>query len=164
MAKQKIINEDVSINFRIPPDLKREIIRQAENQNITISNYLRSLLADVHSGKHCEEIDERNEADRFVYSKEFISLIIWIYSKSRNQTMVEKDNIQLIDNFIRIIKRADSYLPTILILELDKVLIDLYRIKALESYQSKEFKFTNTYNKTNDFNFTVLENFLLNYP
>lgn len=163
MAKQKIINEDVSINFRIPKDLKIEITRQANDQNITLSNYLRTLLSDVHDGKYCEEIDERIEAEGFVYSKEFISLVIWIYSKSRNQSIEETDSVQLIDNFIRIIKRADGYLPSILILELDKVLIDLYRVKNLENYERREFKFTDAYSKGSDFNFTVLENFFLNY-
>lgn len=163
MGKQKNINEDVGINFRISKALKEEIKTQAKDKNITVSKYLRVLLDDVHSGIYCDEIDQRGETERFVYSKEFISLTVWIYSKSRNRLRLDSDSDEKIHNFIRIIKRADSYLPSNLVLELDKVLIDLYRIKDASIYDNKEFKFVNSYKQSNNLDFQILEDFFLNY-
>ena len=164
MGKQKIINEDVSLNFRISKELKEEIRLQAKTKNITISKYLRELLEDVHDGTFCDEVDKRNEVERFVYSKGFVSLIIWIYSKSIKQSRLEFDTVHQIDDFISIIKQADRYLPTNLVKELDKVLLDLYRIKTAPSYDNKEFKFWNPYNESKNFDFTVLDDFIFNYP
>ena len=42
--KQKIKNEDPSINFRLPEELKEKIYKEASIKNKTISNYLRVHL------------------------------------------------------------------------------------------------------------------------
>lgn len=163
MKKDKIESEEVSINFRISQDLKKEIVRQAKDQNITVSKYLRSLLEEIHDGSYCDAMDDRNERDRFVYSTEFIALIIWIYSIHRNQIRQERDTDAQLDIYIKTLKRADAFVPSKLNSELDKVLIDLYRIKKVSSSENKCYEFINIYGGKDTFDYKVLDDFFINY-
>ncbi len=161
MEKQRIVNDDISLNFRVSKGLKAKILRQAQDQNVTMSKYLRQLLEDTHNGTYCDEIERQNEIEGFILSQDFIGLVIWVYSKSCDNLRKTTEDKECLDNYIRIIKRADSFLPKSLVDEFDKVLVDLYRIKTAPNYDSKAFNFVKSYEESKNFNFEILDQFFL---
>nr|WP_321226500.1 hypothetical protein [uncultured Psychroserpens sp.] len=83
MAKKNSITDgDTTLNFRIPKELKMTIVAQADNKNISTSKYLRNLLETVFNGSYCQEIEAKSERQVFLFSQEFLQLIVWIYKKT----------------------------------------------------------------------------------
>ena len=140
MMKKKIKNNEPTINLRLPQKLKDIIIEKAEEKNITKSAYLRDLLEKVHSGEYCYKEDVRSKMESFLYSKEFLQLMIWIYRKKEIRELeIEKNEL---DRYIKTLKNIDGHLPQKITREFDKVLKDVIDLRDDNSYASRsKFEF-----------------------
>ncbi|TXE16601.1 hypothetical protein ES692_12560 [Psychroserpens burtonensis] len=157
--KKSITEEEAMINFRLSKVLKETIITEAQKANITSSKYLRNLLEEVHSGNYCLEEKLKSERENFLFSKEFLQLMIWIYRKrENNKREVEK---QFLERYIKTLKRTEDYLPNILVYEFDKILKNLLLVRVDTSYDGSYFDFHKAYNEDKKFNFEIVEKFLL---
>lgn len=157
--KQKIKNEDPSINFRLPAELKTEIYREAAIQNKTVSNFLRDHLREFMSGSLYEKEIAHYKNNSFINSTEFLQLISWVFSKRNESNCVASD--QQLDMYVKTIKRMDSNIPDDLVKEFDKVLVDLVKVRNdTSSYRTFEFCRSSAYDS--NFKYELLEKFLLN--
>jgi hypothetical protein len=148
-----------SINLKLTDDLKEKIKNRAGFRKQTISKYIRDLLSDYFVGTLCEREIEKNHRYEFVNSTEFLQLVVWMYSKKRSNKFIEKESE--IENYIRTLKKIDDHLPKIIVDEFDKVLSDILRLNNLQSIYSKEFKFADGYSSSPEFNFEMLEKYIL---
>ena len=153
------MKDDISINFRIPKELRAKVANEAELLNVTISNYLRNHLVDFYSGKLFEEKSLFDHSLELINSTEFLQLVVWVFSK-RNNEICTSTNDQL-NGYIRTIKKLDSNLPRDLVVEFDKVLMDLIKVQG-EKTAFRSFKFCKNNYDTSLFDYDKLENFLLN--
>ncbi|OBX20143.1 MULTISPECIES: hypothetical protein [Bizionia] len=158
--KQTIKNNDPSINFRLSNKLKGIIESKAQEKNITTSAYVRDLLERVHNGDYCHSEQVKETINSFLFSKEFMQLMIWIYSKQKNREMTE--DAAKLDSYLKTLKRVDGHLPDNLVKEFDKVLNDILMVRASNSIYSKKFEFLNTSDNAKRFNLELIESFLLN--
>ncbi|WP_339632300.1 hypothetical protein [Bizionia echini] len=125
--KQSIKNNDPSINFRLSNKLKGIIENKAQEKNITTSAYVRDLLERVHNGDYCHSEQVKEKINSFLFSKEFVQLMIWIYSKKINSDKTESD-VDL-NKYIKTLKRIEGHMPEGLVQEFDKVLFEIYRVR-----------------------------------
>ena len=92
MAKKKrIINEDPSINFRLPEVLKKKIKELAQKENKTVSKYLVGHLEGFIDGSLFEEEFTFEQEQKFMFSEEFMQLIVWMYSKRKRKECDETE-------------------------------------------------------------------------
>jgi len=160
--KQRIKNEDPSINFRLSPDLKKWITSEAISENKTVSNYLRDHLTSFMDGSLYAENVSWYQDKEFINSTSFLQLVAFVFSKRNNSTCVSTDD--QMDWHIKTIKQLDRELPKELVIEFDKVLVDLMRVKKEKKSYSTitiRFKFCKDSYST-VFNYDLLENYLLN--
>lgn len=160
MKKAKIKNEDVTLNFRVPRELKGKIIRRSEELNLTVSHYIREILERVHDTTSIEPNIEAG-AKEFVYSKRFLKLIVWIYSKRDAHKRTDFDTSLALEDYIKTIKEADQHLPSEIIKELDKVLGDLLSMKTATGYDKDNFNFGKSYGSEKGINYEVLNKYFL---
>ncbi len=160
MKREKIKNDDVSVNFRVDKTLNAKILESAAEENKTLSKYLRDLLEEHHDLSSQKPGGFRSETERFLFSKEFLQFVFWIYSKRMDEARKEGDKI---DGYIKLIKRADGILPEEIVRELDKVLVDLFRIKAGSGYDARVYKFPDSYDGDKKLNYKKLEEFFLSH-
>ena len=160
MAKKvKIVNEDPSINFRLPEQLKREIYKRAAVENKTVANYLREHLTEFMDGSLFEKEVSHFQNHDFINSTEFLQLIVWMYTK-REDKKCTSDNDQL-DGYLETIKRISLNLPNDLVPEFNKVLFDILRVKNKDKEFEKIFKFSKKSDVKSGFNYERLEQYLL---
>ena len=150
-----------SINLKLTDNLKEKIRHKAGLRNQTISKYIRELLSDYFEGTLCKRDIEKNQRHEFVNSTDFLQLVVWMYSKKRSNRLIEKKSE--IENYIRTLKKIDCHLPKYLVDEFDKVLSDILRLNNEQSGYSKEFKFADGYTSSPEFNFELLEKYLLDF-
>ncbi len=158
--KNRIVNNDPSINFRLPKELKQKINREAGLNNLTVSNYVRNLLESYYDGELFEEEIFEYRRHEFIKSIEFLRLVVWMYSK-RNDKKCTSSNDKL-DGYIRTLKNAQDHLPTKIVEEFDKVLQDVLRVKTIKSDYFKQFEFTKANDDLKKFNFLVFEEYIFN--
>jgi hypothetical protein len=160
MTTKKIIkDEDATLNFRIPKVLKATIISKAQQENMTSSKYLRNLLEAVHNGSYCHQDKLKSERVDFLFSKEFLQLIVWIYRKQvNNRREVEKS---FLERYIKTLKRTENCLPKSIIFEFDKVLKSLLIVRDSGGYDGNVFDFPSSYSSDKKFNYEKVEKFLL---
>lgn len=158
MKKKSINNDDPNINFRLPKELREQVVCEAALLNNTVSNYLRNHLVDFYSGKLFEEKSLFDHSLELINSTEFLQLVVWVFSK-RNNEICTSTNEQL-NGYIRTIKKLDNNLPTDLVAEFDKVLMDLIRVQSKKN-TFRSFKFCKNTSDTTLFDYDKLENFLL---
>lgn len=158
--KQKIVNEDPSINFRIPQDLKNRIHKEAALKNETVSTYLRDLLTEFLDGRLLEKKIAFFEDKNFINSTGFLQLVIWMYQKKTEKKCTS--TARQLDGYIQTLKSIDLQLPLSLREEFDIVLFDVLRVKNEEFDHNKEYKFGNTSYLYKGFNYEKLEQYLLN--
>lgn len=159
--KQRIKNEDPSINFRLSPELKKWIFNEAISENKTVSNYLRDHLTSFMDGSLYEKNVSWYQDKEFINSTSFLQLVSFVFSKRKNSTCVSTDD--QLDWHIRTIKKLDLEFPKELVIEFDKVLVDLIRVKKENStYSSARFKFCEDSYSNPIFNYELLEDYLLN--
>jgi hypothetical protein len=89
MKKPKIKYEESTLNFRVPNELKLKVVAKANEQNITVSNYLRQVLEDAHDGTLQRKVENEKQQPTFLSSIEFLKLIVWIYQKKENNKLME---------------------------------------------------------------------------
>lgn len=158
-AKKSISDEDATLNFRVSKELKATIVSKAQKENITSSKYLRNLLEAVHNGSYCHQENLKSEREDFLFSKEFLQLIVWIYRKrENNKREVEKSSL---DRYIMTLKRTDDCLPKSLVSEFDKVLKSLLTVRDSVGYDGDVFDFPKSYSNDKKFNYEKVEKFLL---
>ncbi len=160
MKRNKIKNEDVSINFRIPRALKAKIINEASVRNITISKYLRETLEEIHGDLEERPKEFLSETKDYLFSKEFVRFVFWIYRKLKDNNREEDDDI---DGYIDLIKGVGKYLPSDVVCELDKVLMDLLRIRTAIGIDGKYYRFVDSYADDKRLNYKKLEDFFLGF-
>ena len=159
MKKKSINNEDPSINFRLPKELREQIIQEAQLLNSTVSNYLRNHLDDFFSGKLYEKEIVFDQELKLINSAEFLQLVVWVFSKRRNEKCTSTNNE--LNSYIRTIKKLEGILPDNLVIEFDKILMDLIRVQG-DTSQYRVFKFCGQSYTTPTFDYEKLENFVLN--
>src|SRR5690606_35786006 len=131
----------------------------AQQENITSSKYLRNLLEAVHKGSYCHQENLKSEREDFLFSKEFLQLIVWMYRKrENNKREVEKC---FLERYIKTLKRTENCLPKSLVSEFDKVLKSLLIVRDSVGYDGDVFDFPKSYSSDKKFNYEKLERFLL---
>ena len=159
MAKKfKIKNEDPSINFRLPQELKTRIIKEAAYSNKTVSNYLRDHFEEFLDGRLFEKEISYYQSHSYINTTEFIQLITWILSM-KHQPPCKSSNEQL-DEYIGTIKNMQSHFEKSLEMEFDKVLADLLRVRY-ETVTRRYFLFCGGPINAPTFDYSKLETFLL---
>lgn len=154
------VKGQASINLKLSEDLKKRTEEKADLKQQTVSKYIRELLSNYFDGTLCKDDIARNARKEFMNSIAFIQLIVWMYSKRKSAKFQEEPAD--LEKYIGTLKNTSNYLPNDLVLEFDKVLFDLIRVTNEESKYAKEYKFANGYSSTPQFNFELLENYLLN--
>ncbi|MGY0393343.1 hypothetical protein ACW5R3_12395 [Bizionia sp. KMM 8389] len=161
MTKTKSVEtEDTSINFRLPRELKTIIKNKAQENKKTTSNYVRDLLERIHNGDYCHKQNVENKIKSFLFSKEFLQLLIWISKKNRDSKCVE-DVLEL-NGYVKTLKRVDGNLPSILVGEFDKVLNSVLILRSDELRKLKKYEFINSIQESKKFNFEKIDDFFLN--
>ena len=160
MKRDKIVRDHVTINFRIDKALKSRLNSIVSRKNITLSKYLRDVLEKHLSEFERYELPNENQAeDKGELHKEFFQFVIWLYTKKEDRKRLESDTI---DSYIKLIKRLDGKLPSYVIHEFDKVLIDLFRIKSAIGFDGEYYNFPNSQFKEKKLDYKQLEQFFLN--
>ena len=158
-TKKSITDEDATLNFRVSKVLKATIVAKAEKENITSSKYLRNLLESVHNGSYCHQDKMKSEREDFLFSKEFLRLIVWVYRKrENNKREVDKNDLE---RYIKTLKRTENHLPKSLVFEFDKVLKNLLVVRDSNGYDGDHFDFSKNYSNDKKFNYEKVEKFLL---
>jgi hypothetical protein len=159
VIKKKIKNEDPTINFKLPLELKMQVTKEAQKLNCTVSNYIRNHLIEFLSGKLFEKEIAIYESLEFVNSTEFLQLIAWVLIKKKDEKC-NSTEVQL-NGYKRSIKKLEGNLPNDIIVEFDKVLGDLIRVQGDKGFIRSFRVFGNGYTKPL-FDYDKLEEFLLN--
>ena len=150
-----------SINLKLSEALKEKINHKAHLKQQTVSKYIRELLSTYFDGTLCKGEIAKNARKEFINSTEFLQLVVWMYSKQKSKDFKEK--IEELEGYVKTLKKAEEHLPKGLALEFDKVLFDVLRVKNENLKYSAGYKFTDGYSSTPEFNFELLEKYLLNY-
>ena len=150
-----------SINLKMSDDLKSKIKEKADLKQQTISKYIRELLSGYFVGTLCKSERAIIERKEFINSTEFLQLVVWIYTKKISSKFKETQDD--LDKYIGILKKTTQHLPKHIVLEFDKVLLDLIRVTNEKSKYSKGYRFVNGDTSSLRFNFELLEKYLLNY-
>lgn len=159
MAKRaKIKNEDLKINFRIPQGMHDKIILNANQENITVSAYIRNILEKVLHEEQEEVIIEPSKEKMVLDSLDFLKLVVWLYTKREKKERTESR--EELDYYISVIKKLDNHLPKEITKEFDKVLADLLneKNKAAGYYT---FDFQSKHSLFGTFDYARLESYLL---
>lgn len=161
--KQKIKNEDPSINFRLSPELKKWITNKAISENKTVSNYLRDHLQSYMDGNLLENQMGSYYEILFVNTTRFLQLVAFVFAKRHNSEC--KSTIKQLNHHIRTIKEMEiEVVQPEVVEEFDKVLEDLIRVKNMDrTSNAPTFKFCESSNSNQNFNYSLLENYLLNF-
>lgn len=161
MKKSKIKYEESTLNFRVPNEIKDEIVQKAEQKNITVSRYLRQVLEDVLNGTlHKSEVKVKEEPT-FLSSIGFLRLMMWIYNKRTDDKLIESK--EQLEEFTKTLKRLDGHLPEEIIREFDKVLTNVITIRKDSKYNTERFDFPNPYGSGNQFDYGKVERYFLNH-
>lgn len=150
-----------SVNLKLSEELKQKINSRANLKNQTVSKYLRELLTIYFDGTLCVGEIEKSKKKEFINSTEFLQLIVWMYSKREIREFRESDKD--LDGYVNTLKRISTYFSDTLVLEFDKVLMDILRVKNEESKYSKDYRFVNGYSSSPKFNFQLFEEFIFRY-
>lgn len=159
MKKKSINNDDHSINFKLPKELREQVVREAKLVNSTLSNYLRNHLIEFLSGRLYEKEIAFYKSQEFLNTTEFLQLVSWVFAQRKNDKCTSTE-LQL-NSYKLTLKKLEGNLPNPLVVEFDKILVDVLRFQA-DSSSSRVFKFSgNSYTKPL-FDYSKLEHFLLN--
>ncbi|WP_282123082.1 hypothetical protein [Algibacter mikhailovii] len=150
-----------SINLKLPDDLKEKTKIRAHIKQQTVSKFIRELLSSHFDGTLCKSDVDKNARQSFINSTEFLKLIVWMYTKKSSNAFKET---QLdLESYIETLKKTAPHFPKELVSEFDKVLFDLIRVSKEESEYSKDYKFSKGYRSALEFNYELLEKYLLDF-
>jgi hypothetical protein len=155
------VKGQTSINLKLPEDLKQLTKEKADLKQQTVSKYIRELLSNYFDGTLCISEIAKNQRKEFINSTEFLQLIVWMYSIRKSNKF--KETPGKLEGYISTLKKTQEHFPKNLVSEFDKVLLDLIRIENENSKYSKDYKFADGYSSNPEFNFEILENYLLSY-
>jgi hypothetical protein len=158
--KKPVKNDDTTINFRIPKVLKAKIEEKAEEKNVTTSAYVRDLLESVHNGDYCHHEVVKSRINEFLFSKEFMQLMIWIYTKKTDNSKTEHNDE--LERYIKTLKQVEGHMPNDLVKEFDKVLIDIIKMQDEKNPFVKYSFHSSSTDGRKTFNKDKVEKFLLN--
>jgi len=158
--KNKNFKSIPSINLKLTEDLKAQIKKVAQDNNQTVSKFIRELVTDYMDGALYENAVAHYRDKAFINSTEFLQLIVLMYTK-REKGRYEDTEKQL-DDYISTLKKTEHNLPDDLVVEFDIVLFDLMRVKSKGSRSDKYFEFHKNYSYSPGFNYEKLEGYLLN--
>ncbi len=150
-----------SINLKLSEELKEKVNQRASSKQQTVSKYIRELLTTYFDGTLCKSEIARNAKKEFINSTAFLQLVVWMYSKRKERGFKEKPAD--LDAYIKTLKNVERHLSKELAVEFDKVLLDVLRVKNETSRYSKDYKFADGYSSSTEFNFELLEKYLLSY-
>ncbi|MBD0825404.1 hypothetical protein [Aestuariibaculum marinum] len=161
MSKEyPVKNTDPSVNLRLSQELKDTIQAEAGKRNLTVSKYLRELLEQIYSGDYCRYETLKDKVENFLFCKDFVQLVVWIYSKRYNKEKTESK--EELDRYIATLKQVHTHVPDYLVKEFDKVLQDVMKVRYEESeYSYQSFWFLESGLDKSRFNLKLLEQFLL---
>lgn len=159
MKKQSIKNEDPSINFRLPKELREQVVKEAQLLNRTVSNYIRNHLIEFLSGKLYEKEIAFYKSLEFINSTEFLQLVAWVFAQRKNDKCSSTE-VQL-NGYKQTLKKLEGNLPDSLVVEFDKVLMDILRFQS-DTSSSRAFKFCGNSYTNPLFDYDKLEDYLLN--
>ena len=156
--KKKTGKEEFSINFKLSKELKNKISDLAQKENKTTSNYLRSHLESFVDGTLFEVEQRYDQEQKFMFSEEFMQLIVWMYSK-RKQKECEESEFEL-NEYIDTLKKINYEFPYSIKNDFEKVLQDVLKVRN-DSSMIKKFTFPKNGDNELNFNFKRFENSLL---
>ncbi len=159
MKKKSINNEDPSLNFRLPKELREQVVREAGLLNSTVSNYLRNHLIEFLSGRLYEKEIAFYKKQEFLNTTEFLQLVTWVFVQRKNDKCIATES--QLNSYKQTLKKLEGNVSDSLVLEFDKVLIDLLRFQA-DLSSSRAFKFGGNSYSNPLFDYGKLEHFLLN--
>jgi hypothetical protein len=159
VKKNSINNEDPSINFRLPKELREQVVREAVLLKSTVSNYIRNHLIEFLSGRLYEKEIAFYKSQEFLNTTEFLQLVTWVFVQRKKEKCSATE--ARLNSYKQTLKKLEGNLPDSLVLEFDKVLIDLLRFQA-DLSSSRAFEFGGNSYTNPLFDYCKLEHFLLN--
>jgi len=159
MKKKSITNEDPSINFKLPKELRDQVVREAALLNSTVSNYLRNHLIEFLSGRLYQKEISLYKSQEFLKTIEFLQLVTWVFVQRKNDKCIA--TVTQLNGYKQTLKKLEGNLPNHLVVEFDKVLVDLLRFQT-DLSSSRAFKFGGNSFTNALFDYGKLEHFLLN--
>lgn len=159
MKKKSINNDDPSINFKLPKELRDQVVREAALLNSTVSNYLRNHLIEFLSGRLYQKEISMYKSQEFLNTTEFLQLVSWVFAQRKNDKC-NSTELQL-NSYKQTLKKLEGNVSNHLVFEFDKVLVDLLRFQA-DLSSSRAFKFGGNSYTNPLFDYGKLEHFLLN--
>ncbi len=146
------------LNLRIPASLKEKLENEAGENSISLSDLARDILLS-----HFKDNDElnifRDNEINFFNTNEFLYLITWLFEKRLNN--YDTNKIQVFEDLKKIVMKAmnDSYIPSDLQKEFEKVYVDLSRFIYGYEMPNNYFVFCIA-NQPQSFNYYILINFI----
>ncbi len=159
MKKKSINNDDPSINFKLPKELREQVLREADLLNSTVSNYLRNHLIEFLSGRLYEKEIAFYKKQEILNTTEFLQLVTWVFVQRKNDKCIATE--AQLNSYKQTLKKLEGKLPNPIVLEFDKVLVDLLRFQA-DLSSSRAFKFGGNSYTNPLFDYGKLEHYLLN--
>lgn len=159
MKKKSINNDDPSINFKLPKELREQVIREADLLNSTVSNYLRNHLIEFLSGRLYEKEIALYKKQEILNTTEFLQLVTWVFVQRKNDKCIATE--AQLNSYKQTLKKLEGKLPNSIVLEFDKVLVDLLRFQV-DLSSSRAFKFGGNSYTNPLLDYSKLEHFLLN--
>ncbi|WMI64786.1 hypothetical protein RBH94_12025 [Aestuariibaculum sp. YM273] len=154
-------NSAPSVNLRLPQELKDTIQTEAAKKNLTVSKYLRELLENIYSGDYCKKEVVGEKVETFLFSQDFMQLIVWMYTKKADKKKTESN--EELNRYISTLKKVEGHMPDNLVREFDKILQDIIKVRNDENkYLPPSYTFIDAYSEKEKFNFNLLQEFLLN--
>lgn len=140
------------LNVRIPQEIKNELINDANEKGINLSNRINEILIT-----HCQkEINKDSTLGAEMYnSNEFIFLFAWLMEKRRYQT--DHHEIEVLNDLKNITYKVinDGNIDEYIRQEFEKVYYDLKRYIKNFGCPNNSFDFCDPYNGKN-FDYTGL--------
>lgn len=146
------------LNLRIPASLKERLESDSNDNNITLSDFVRDVITSYY------EIDDPSYSQldlelNYYNSSEFIYLITWIFEKRLNN--YDSNHIQVFEGLKKISLKAmnNTYFPIELKIEFEKVYVDLSRFIYEYEISNNYFRFCIP-NLPQSFNYLILVDFI----
>lgn len=149
-----------SVNLKLSQELKNQIKKQAEENNQTVSKFIRELLIEYLDGTLYDNELAFYRGKEYINSTEFLQLVVWMYTKKNEQNCTSTES--QLNSYISTLKKTEHNLPKDLVKEFDKVLLDTMRVINEESSANKYFKFSDALSYSPTFDFIKFEDYILN--
>lgn len=149
--------KSIPLNIRIKASLREKLEKDAQINNISLSDYTRDIIENHYSNDNIE--NSVFDSNSFYNSSDFIFLITWMFQKRLNASDQNRQQvfITLKEIVFKIIK--DDFFPYQLRQEFEKVFIDLTRFINEFGIENNYFRFCIS-NQYESFDYILLVNFI----